>query len=312
MFFQIKILAISALLFSGGVFAQSSSTATTGASSGSAAGTSTVSVPDRSPWGLSYFAFTMADKTTVDNKTTGASWMMDQYLAAGYKIDSTQKVSARFGFVTLTGGDTGRSQQNAETKIGDFSLSYNNYSLWKGDDWGLSGTFYMYLPLKESSLEKEWITRLKSWLILSNQMSARWTFTYNLEPNFYVSRNAEYSVTKPNRKGVMTTEWNNSAIGDLKQYASFSYSANSVFEPFVSGGFAHFWNQTSPLTTQGPSYSESIRLAVGTWVKPHRNFRFIAQVENGIDTEGRRPGKPYGVARSQDMSYQLLLFGTIL
>lgn len=280
-----------------------------------AAGPGTITEPAAqapSPWGLSYFNFAMAPKANVDEGVTAASWMFDQYLAVGYKLSPTEKVSARFGFLSTTGGKMGPFQREASTKLGDFSVSYNNFSFWKNDNWNLSGTFYGYLPTSETSQEREWLTRLKAWMILENKLTPNWTFLANWEPDVYLNRKSEYQVKKVGRNGAVTTEWTNANIGNLKQYATLMYFVNDTFEPFVSGGLSHRWNQTSSLTTKGPSYAESINVAAGTWIKVNRQFRMLAQVINDVPTQGRDLKRPYGYGRTDDLSYNIILFGTIL
>lgn len=271
-------------------------------------------IAEGSVWGLSYFNLTTADMKYVNRG--GASWYMYQYLAFNYKFAADQRFAIKPTFSTETPGvyDDRGNTKKMKFDLGDLHVTYSNYNLANfPNEFDLSGTFYLYLPTSESSQKKKWVTRIRSWLILTRVIDQNWTIRYNAKPEYFFQTQKSFrnETTKTAADGSEFTSVRaeNNKIGELDHYLEFSRYFNETFRPQFTVGFVHEWYHPSEEANYKDSLSEKLKLGLNTWIEVNRKLRFLVGVDNEVEI--RRPQGDFELFQEKDNGYFVMTFWTI-
>lgn len=269
-----------------------------------------------SKWGLSYFNFSSAEMEYANRG--GASAYIYQYLSFNYKFAPDQRFAIRPAFGTETAGvyDNFGNTRPMSTKLSDLHVTYSNYNIASfPGEFDLSGTFYLYAPTSESSQEKKWAARVRSWMILKKTLDRNWTVTYNAKPEYFFNTQKAYRSERvnvdPAGQTFTTIRANNNKMAEYDHYLEISRYANKYFTPQLSVGWVYEWYHDSNEADSRDLVSESFKIAPSTWINVNRQLRFIVGVENQVNI--RRPTNgEFRLFREQDNQYYLMTFWTIM
>lgn len=267
-----------------------------------------------SPWGFSYYNLGTSTSDLVNYG--GASWNVYQYFQLIYKMNSTEKFTFRTPFSTTTAGyGPGGQTQAMATASSDIAGTYANSSFTKLNDWNLSGTLYAYLPTSSSSLEKRWITRFSSWMILDRPVGTTQKIAYHFKPDYYVQTQKAYrtETARPGPDGSLSTSAvaQNNSIGKVDHYFEYTYFLNDTINPFVDVGVIHEWFYPSDQAASSPSLVENFKFAPGTFVNVNPQLRFLFSAENRVNLQDRKSGDAQ-LFREKETVYTFMTFWTIL
>jgi hypothetical protein len=264
-------------------------------------------------WGLSYFNVTNAD-FNLTNYGGGNSLGIYQYFSMNYGLNSDERLSFRIPFTVVTPGvyNSAGDSRPYTTYPGDLHGTYSNYNLSQLGPWKLSGTFYLYDPTTQNSIDKMWIARTSAWLIFENKLNDKWSVFYHNKPDFYLNTQKSYRVEKSKALpdgSVLTDAFPDAnQIGKLDHYVQVSRSFGRDFSAQLDVGIVHEWYADSqwvnrPLLVERFKFAPNINFAVAG------PLRFLFGVENKIDI--RSPKKSFALFREEECSYYLMTFWTL-
>lgn len=254
-----------------------------------------------SRWGLSYFNFSNADKSSVDDGY--GSWSIYQYLSINYKISKDERFHIRPAMTVITPGfDKFNNSKSFQTIDNDFHIAYTNYTMLSPEsDYNLVGRFYMYFPTTEGAKNKKWVTRLKSWMTLEKAVTKDFVVSYNFKPDYFMHTQKAYKTEKS--FGAVA---DNNQIGSLDHYIELGYRLNKWFTPQLDIGMVHDWYHTSAEADSMPALVEKYKIAPTTWFNLANSLKFILGVEYKYDAKAANFSNP------DEVNYYIMTFATFL
>jgi hypothetical protein len=265
-------------------------------------------------WGVSYFNVTNAD-FPLTNYGGGNSLSIYQYFSINYILNSDERWGFKVPFTVVTPGffNSAGETRPYTTYPGDLHVTYSNYNIAKLADWKFSGTFYLYFPTTQNSIDKMWLARTAAWFIFENKVNDKWTLYYNVKPDFYFNTQKSFRADKSKAlpDGSVLTDVFPEAnqLGKLDHYFQVSRVFSRNLSLQLDVGLVYEWYADSQWTNKA-LLAERFKFAPNVNFAVAGPLRFIFGIENKIDI--RTPRKDFAFFREEESSYYLMTFLTLL